>query len=77
MRIVPSLYMHEMKFLSYRLLIAIIFKLPLALLDTSSSSCDKFMRLNLDAIAARTYNYDPEGFVRANSGHGTIQCSGT
>jgi hypothetical protein len=44
--------------------------------DTLSSSCDKFMGLNPDAIAAQTYNYEPEGFVRAISGQGAIHCSG-
>ena len=68
--------MHEVKFLSDRLLTAILFKCPLALLGITRSSCDKFMGLNPDAIAAQTYNYEPEGFVRAISGQGAIHCSG-
>jgi hypothetical protein len=69
--------MHGMKFLNDHLLIVILFKRLFALFGATRSSCDQFMGLNLDAIATRTYNYDPEGFVRANSGLGTIHCSGT
>jgi hypothetical protein len=70
--------MHEMKYLSDHLLFvlfAILLKRPLALFCTTRPFCDQFLGLNLDAIAARKSNYDPEGFVRANSGHGTINCS--
>ena len=69
--------MREMNFLRDRLLIAILVKRPLAQLGTARSSWDKCMWHSPDVFAAQTYDYELGGFVRANSGQGTIHRSGT
>ena len=70
-----SLYTSEVNFLSDRLLTAILFKRPLAQLSSIRSSCDKCLGPYPDTFAVQTNNYELEGFIRANSGRGTIHCS--
>ncbi len=69
----PFRHMHEMKYLCDHLWIANLFKRLLAQLG---ASLQPVLGSQSGCFCRRTYTHEPEGFVRAISGHGTVHHSG-